>query len=39
MEQNNWNMTRVAAHLRVSRNTLYRKIKRHGIRIARYPNL
>jgi len=37
IEQNNWNMTLVAAHFRISRNTLYRKIKRHGIRIARFP--
>jgi len=37
IEQNNWNMTSVAAHFRISRNTLYRKIKRHGIRITRYP--
>lgn len=37
IEQNNWNMTLVAAHFRISRNTLYRKIKRHGIRIARHP--
>jgi transcriptional regulator of acetoin/glycerol metabolism len=39
IEQNNWNMTLVAAHFRISRNTLYRKIKRHGIRIARHPDL
>jgi sigma-54 dependent transcriptional regulator, acetoin dehydrogenase operon transcriptional activator AcoR len=30
-------MTQVAAHLGISRNTLYRKIKSHGIRIARHP--
>jgi transcriptional regulator of acetoin/glycerol metabolism len=30
-------MTRVAAHLTISRNTLYRKIKRHSIKIARHP--
>ena len=34
IEQNHWNMTMVAAHFRISRNTLYRKIKRHGIPIA-----
>jgi transcriptional regulator of acetoin/glycerol metabolism len=34
IEQNNWNMTLVAAHFKISRNTLYRKIKRHGIPIA-----
>jgi transcriptional regulator of acetoin/glycerol metabolism len=28
-------MTDVAAHLSISRNTLYRKIKRHGIKISR----
>ena len=39
IEQNAWNMTQVAAHFRISRNTLYRKIKRHGIRIERYPGL
>jgi transcriptional regulator of acetoin/glycerol metabolism len=31
----NGNMTDVAAHLSISRNTLYRKIKRHGIKISR----
>jgi transcriptional regulator of acetoin/glycerol metabolism len=35
IEQNNWVMSRVAAQLRISRNTLYRKIKAHGIQIAR----
>jgi sigma-54 dependent transcriptional regulator, acetoin dehydrogenase operon transcriptional activator AcoR len=35
IEQNQWNMTLVAAHFNISRNTLYRKIKRHGIPIAR----
>jgi transcriptional regulator of acetoin/glycerol metabolism len=34
IEQNNWNMTLVAAHFKISRNMLYRKIKRHGIPIA-----
>lgn len=34
IEQNHWNMTLVAAHFKISRNTLYRKIKRHGIPIA-----
>jgi sigma-54 dependent transcriptional regulator, acetoin dehydrogenase operon transcriptional activator AcoR len=34
IEQNHWNMTMVAAHFKISRNTLYRKIKRHGIPIA-----
>jgi sigma-54 dependent transcriptional regulator, acetoin dehydrogenase operon transcriptional activator AcoR len=34
IEQNRWNMTLVAAHFKISRNTLYRKIKRHGIPIA-----
>ncbi|MDE2349941.1 MAG: sigma-54-dependent Fis family transcriptional regulator [Gammaproteobacteria bacterium] len=35
IEQHHWNMTLVAAHLKISRNTLYRKIKRHAIPIAR----
>lgn len=35
IEQNRWNMTLVAAHFKISRNTLYRKIKRHGIPIAK----
>ena len=34
IEQNHWNMTLVAGHFKISRNTLYRKIKRHGIPIA-----
>jgi transcriptional regulator of acetoin/glycerol metabolism len=35
IEQNHWNMTLVATHFKISRNALYRKIKRHGIPIAR----
>jgi transcriptional regulator of acetoin/glycerol metabolism len=35
IDQNHWNMTLVAAHFNISRNTLYRKIKRHGIPITR----
>jgi transcriptional regulator of acetoin/glycerol metabolism len=35
IEQNHWNMTLVAAHFKISRNSLYRKIKRHDIPIAR----
>ena len=35
IEGNRGNMTAVAAQLRISRNTLYRKIRRHGIRISR----
>jgi transcriptional regulator of acetoin/glycerol metabolism len=31
IEQNNWNMTQTALQLGLSRNTLYRKLKRHGI--------
>jgi transcriptional regulator of acetoin/glycerol metabolism len=31
IEQHQWVMSRVAAHFGISRNTLYRKIKRHGI--------
>jgi transcriptional regulator of acetoin/glycerol metabolism len=37
MAQQHWNMSRVAAQLGISRNTLYRKIKRHGIAIDRRP--
>jgi transcriptional regulator of acetoin/glycerol metabolism len=35
IEQHRWVMSRVAAHFGVSRNTLYRKIKRHGIPLSR----
>jgi sigma-54 dependent transcriptional regulator, acetoin dehydrogenase operon transcriptional activator AcoR len=35
IEENHWNMTLVAAHFKISRNTLYRKIKRHGILVTR----
>ncbi len=35
ISQHRWNMSQVAAQLGISRNTLYRKIKRHGIVIAR----
>jgi transcriptional regulator of acetoin/glycerol metabolism len=35
IEQHRWVMSRVAAHFGVSRNTLYRKIKRHGISLVR----
>jgi transcriptional regulator of acetoin/glycerol metabolism len=35
IEQHHWVMSRVASHLGVSRNTLYRKIKRHGISLLR----
>jgi sigma-54 dependent transcriptional regulator, acetoin dehydrogenase operon transcriptional activator AcoR len=31
------NMTRVATRLGMSRNTLYRRVKRHGIPLARVP--
>jgi len=37
IEEQHGHMTAVAAHLRISRNTLYRKIKRHGIQIGRRP--
>jgi len=33
IERNGWNMTQVAAQLRLSRNTLYRKLRRHGIAV------
>jgi transcriptional regulator of acetoin/glycerol metabolism len=35
IEKNDWIMSRVAAQLGISRNTLYRKIKRHGIPLRR----
>lgn len=35
IEQHRWVMSRVAGHFGVSRNTLYRKIKRHGIALSR----
>ena len=35
IEQHRYNMTLVAEHLMISRNTLYRKIKRHAIPIMR----
>lgn len=35
IEQHRWVMSRVASHFGVSRNTLYRKIKRHGIALSR----
>jgi transcriptional regulator of acetoin/glycerol metabolism len=37
IERHNWVMSRVAVELRISRNTLYRKIKAHGIQIVRAP--
>jgi len=37
IEEQRGHMTAVAAQLRISRNTLYRKIKRHGIQIGRRP--
>jgi len=36
IEQNRWNMSRTAAQLAISRNTLYRKIKRYGIPIGEF---
>jgi transcriptional regulator of acetoin/glycerol metabolism len=35
IEQHRWVMSHVATHFGVSRNTLYRKIKRHGIPLSR----
>ncbi len=35
IEMNDWVMSHVAAQLGISRNTLYRKIKRHGIPLTR----
>uniref|UniRef100_UPI003BB4BE53 helix-turn-helix domain-containing protein n=1 Tax=Pseudomonas sp. GZD-222 TaxID=3404805 RepID=UPI003BB4BE53 len=31
LEEQRWHMTHVAAQLGVSRNTLYRKLRKHGI--------
>ncbi|MFJ4155277.1 sigma-54-dependent Fis family transcriptional regulator [Pseudomonas sp. NPDC089752] len=31
LESNRWHLTRVAEHLGISRNTLYRKLRKHGI--------
>lgn len=31
LEQHRWHMTRVAEHLSISRNTLYRKLRKHAI--------
>ncbi|AIR89250.1 sigma-54-dependent Fis family transcriptional regulator [Pseudomonas cremoricolorata] len=31
LEQHRWHMTEVAAQLQISRNTLYRKLRKHGI--------
>ena len=36
IEKNRWNMSSTAAQLGISRNTLYRKIKRHGIPIGEF---
>jgi sigma-54 dependent transcriptional regulator, acetoin dehydrogenase operon transcriptional activator AcoR len=35
IEKNDWVMSHVAAQLGISRNTLYRKIKRHRIPLTR----
>jgi transcriptional regulator of acetoin/glycerol metabolism len=35
IEKNDWVMSHVATQLGISRNTLYRKIKRHGIPLIR----
>jgi len=35
IEKNDWIMSHVATQLGISRNTLYRKIKRHGIPLTR----
>jgi transcriptional regulator of acetoin/glycerol metabolism len=37
IDEQHGHMTAVAAQLHISRNTLYRKIKRHGIQIGRRP--
>src|SRR5450631_3809355 len=39
IEQHRWVMSHVASHFGVSRNTLYRKIKRHGIPLSRPAQL
>ena len=33
LEQRHWNATATAAALGISRNTLYRKLRKHGIRV------
>ncbi len=35
LDQHRWHMTHVASHLGISRNTLYRKLRKHGIARAR----
>jgi transcriptional regulator of acetoin/glycerol metabolism len=31
LQAKHWHLTRVAEHLGISRNTLYRKLRKHGI--------
>ncbi len=37
LERHGWNITNTAAHLGFSRNTLYRKMRKHGIQPREYP--
>ncbi len=37
LDHHNWNITNTAAHLGFSRNTLYRKMHKHGIQPREYP--
>ncbi|MER2601855.1 MAG: sigma-54-dependent Fis family transcriptional regulator [Candidatus Competibacter phosphatis] len=37
LDRHGWNITNTAAHLGFSRNTLYRKMRKHGIQPREYP--
>lgn len=37
LDRHDWNITNTAAHLGFSRNTLYRKMRKHGIQPREYP--
>jgi len=37
LDRHNWNITNTAAYLGFSRNTLYRKMRKHGIQPREYP--
>jgi transcriptional regulator of acetoin/glycerol metabolism len=37
LDRHSWNITNTAAHLGFSRNTLYRKMRKHGIQPREYP--
>ena len=38
LDQHDWNITNTAIHLGFSRNTLYRKLRKHGIQPREYPS-